>query len=356
MKKIFSIFLCLCLILGVGVSFVGCGKNYTPEEISTYYTQIKEADATKQFFSGNELVVDFSTVSPEVASDIMDPNEPAYILSQVYAPLLEASTKMITYKLQTNTLQLLIADFTQEAKNEMYLNLQALDTSLQELATVKDIFEKTDGTLRFTKLLTAYNNVLEKSFAFSETFAENYYINGIGYRDYSNPEQKIADSDCKEMLYYNNMLLGKIIFNFSVKEYQPENPLQPISTWYDTDTYMTTYLADYIDVCNKIHARDNSELLTPNLNASPDELKTRLQQMQTNLVSFKENTTVFYDAMANFNFQKYFKQTNKATYLEGCSQFEQSYFNVCNNFLNQRFSSRLLELDSLLTTYVDLCN
>ena len=49
MRKIISICLMICLVFTLGVVFVGCGENYTAEQISTYYTEIKEK---KSFIKG----------------------------------------------------------------------------------------------------------------------------------------------------------------------------------------------------------------------------------------------------------------------------------------------------------------
>ena len=249
MKKIISICLMLCLFVTIGSVFVGCEKNYSADDISVYYNQITQTnEETKQFFVANQLKVDFKTNNESVKTSFDDPTSPAYILNIVYEPMATASMKFLSAKIDISNIKALTNDMTQEARNNIYVNLQNLDASLQEFAKIKGIYERSDGTLQFTKLLTAYNKVIDSSFALNFEFADNYYLNtkGIGYKDFSVEDLTITDTDIKDMMYYNNMILAKIVFDFSVKTYEPSNPLTSIDNWYNTETYMTTYLHNYL--------------------------------------------------------------------------------------------------------------
>ena len=356
MKKIISICLMLCVCLTVGFVFVGCGENRTVDDLATYYTQIKETnEVTKQFFAGNKLRVDFSG-NAAVYADYENEDSHANILKRVYEPILTASSNFMAAKVSISNLKTLAGDMTQEARNNLYKKLQDLDNALQEFAKIKEIYERSDGTLQFTKLLTAYNKVIDASFELNIEFADNYYLNGIGYKDFSKVDAKIIDADCKDMMYYNNMLLAKIVFDFSVKTYEPNNPLTSINDWYNNSEQMTTYLADYITVAHKIEQAESKQLATTLYEANPNEIKQRLYQMQTTLPSFVENREMFYNGIENFSFSRYYKQTNKEIYLENCSEKEQSYFKISRNFLKDRFSERLALVEGLYDHYLTLCN
>lgn len=356
MKKIISICLMLCVCLTFGFVFVGCGDNYTSDDISKYYTNLKETnEVTKQFFAGNKLRIDF-TGNTTIKDAIEDENSHANILKRVYEPVLAASSAFMSAKISISNIKTLTNDMTQEERNEIYLKLKNLETSLQEFSKIKEIYERSDGTLQFTKLLTAYNNVIEASFDLNFEFADNYYLNGIGYKDFSEEDIKVIDADCKDMMYYNNMLLAKIVFDFSVKTYEPSNPLSSINDWYDSKEYMTNYLADYIEISNKIQQAEAKQLSTTLIDANPTEITQRLQLLQTTLSSFIENRDIFYKGTQNFSFAKYYKQTNKEVYIENCTDKEQSYYNVSKNFLDSRFNERLAALDGLYEHYLTLCN
>ena len=355
MKKIISICLMLCICLTVGFVFVGCGENYSVDDIATYYTQIKDTDkVTKQFFAGNKLRIDFSG-NTSVYDDYNDVDSHANILKVVYEPILDASSSFMAAKISISNIKTLTGDMTQEQKNNIYHKLQNLDIALQEFAKVKEIYERSDGTLQFTKLLTAYNKVIDASFELNIEFANDYYLNGIGYKDFSKEDVSVIDADCKDMVYYNNMLLAKIVFDFSVKTYEPSNPLTSIDDWYDSNEYMTEYLADYIEVANTVRQIESKQLSQTLYAANPNEIKQRLYQMQTTLESFIENRDMFYNGIENFSFSRYYKQTNKDIYLENCSEKEQSYFKITKNFLKDRFSERLDSLSELYDYYISLC-
>ena len=356
MKKIISICLMFCMLLGIGFVFTGCGDNYTIDDITTYYTNLKETDeVTKNFFAGHLIKVDFSE-NAEVYEQYNNEDSHANILKRVYDPILTASSQFMAAKVNISSIKTLTGDMTQEAKNNIYKKLQILETEIKEFAKIKDIYERSGGALQFTKLLTSYNNLIEASFDLNFEFADNYYLNGIGYKDFSAADVKIIDADCKDMMYYNNMVLAKIVFDFSVKSYEPSNPLTSINDWYNSDDYMTTYLAKYIEVARKIYTIESKKLASTLYEANPTEIKTRLYQMQTTLDSFVENREMFYNGTNNFSFSRYYKQTNKSVYIENCSEKEQSYFNISVNFLEDRFNVRLNTLNALYEHYLSLCN
>ena len=359
MKKIISICLMLCLFVTIGSVFVGCGKNYSADDISVYYNQITQTnEETKQFFVANQLKVDFKTNNESVKTSFDDQTSPAYILNIVYEPMATASMKFLSAKIDISNIKALTNDMTQEARNNIYVNLQNLDASLQEFAKIKGIYERSDGTLQFTKLLTAYNKVIDSSFALNFEFADNYYLNtkGIGYKDFSVEDLTITDTDIKDMMYYNNMILAKIVFDFSVKTYEPSNPLTSIDNWYNTETYMTTYLHNYLTLAKKINSVSGKQLASTLYQANPDEIETRLYQLQVTNESFLTNRDLFYNGTKNFNFSKYYNQTNQSIYLKNCSEKEQSYFNISKNFLDDRFVPRINTLTAFYNNYIALCN
>ena len=359
MKRIISICLMLCLFVTIGVMFVGCENNYSADDISVYYTQITQTnETTKQFFVANQLKVNFNSESGVVEEAFNDSTSPAYILNKVYEPMATASMKFLSAKINISNIKTLTTDMNQEARNNIYLGLQDLDVSLQEFAKIKDIYERSDGTLQFTKLLTAYNKVIESAFALNFEFADNYYLDkdGIGYKDFSASDLVATDTDIKDMMYYNNMVLAKIVFDFSVKTYEPSNPLTSIDNWYNQETYMTTYLHDYLTLAKKINSVSSKQLTNTLYQASPTEINTRLYQLQTTLNSFLENRDLFYNGTKNFNFSKYYNQTNQSIYLKNCSEKEQSYFNISKNFLEDRYVARINSLTAFYNNYIALCN
>ena len=98
---------------------------------------------------------------------------------------------------------------------------------------------------------------------------------------------------------------------------------------------MTTYLHDYLTLTKKINSVSSKQLANTLYQANPTEINTRLYQLQTTLNSFLENRDLFYNGTKNFNFSKYYNQTNQSIYLKNCSEKEQSYWLICNIFLHR---------------------
>ncbi len=308
----------------------GCNEPvHSPDEIDTLYSSLKTDKVTSQFFNGETIVVNFDATKV----DINNTRDKSYIFNKVYRYYLASSSRLFSevMKRVTNP-SFVIRNFSEKEVTNIYNSLQDVKNKLYKFAESKTIYEQSEGNLYYKDTLNDYNNLISSLYNFNTTFANAYFF-GVGKVDFS--QSNLTDSNIRDMLSYQLMIVSKVSFNYELVSFKLSNPLGEIMTWYNS----TTQLNDFITLANMcLNKLDSNNDLTPN-GANAVTITTLFTNIQNNAEKYNFECNKFDKALENFDVKAYFASSNKEVYLENCTALEKSSFNIMQYFLNGRYSA-----------------
>lgn len=328
MKKFYFTLLCLILCFCT-FGFVGCGdSDYSKADIDALYTTMKTSDATKQFFDGNFLKVDFDDEKIN-----LDATDKSYIFPQVYGYYLTSSSNLLSTVVdRVGKISYVVKNFSQDKLNSIYTKLSAVNGSLKNLAEQKFVYERSKGNLHYKNVISSYNSLINNLYSLNKTFANYYFVDSMGKADFS--KTNLTDSNVRDMLNYQLLNISKVSFNYELLNFMYTNPLGEVATWYNSTVSLKNYIELSIATLNKLK---NANDLASHIGTNSTNILNLFASMQRQEKEFEQEYTNFYQSIKAFNVKEYFSSTNKSAYIENCSNKEQSYFNIINNFLNGRY-------------------
>lgn len=331
MKKIFLSTI-LCLILCVcSLGLFGCKEvNYTKNDLDELYTSIKTEETTSQFFDGEKLVVNFD--SEKITFVSTDKN---YIFPEIYKYYLTTSSSLLSEVIKrVGSLSTLANNFSQSQINSIYNKLNDVKSKLNKLAQSKLIFEISNGNLHYKSLINSYNNLITSLYNLNNTFANFYFIDSLGKVDFSVTE--LTDSNIRDMLRYQLLKTSIVSFKYELLNFVTSNPLGEINTWFNS----TITLKNYVNLAKQtLTVLDNYENLASHAGSNKNNIRAYFLNMQIQQEEYDQEYSSFLKSINKFNVKSYLISTNKNAYLESSSYYQQSYYQIIENFLIGRYLS-----------------
>ena len=340
MKKIYFTFLCLILCFCT-FGFVGCGDaNYTKADIDALYTTMKTSEKTKQFFDGNYLKIEFDDEKLT-----LDATDKSYIFPQVYNYYLISSSNLLSTVVdRVGKISYVVKNFSQDKLNNIYTKMSAVNSSLKNIAEQKFVYETSEGNLHYKNVISSYNSLINNLYSLNKTFASYYFVDSMGKADFS--KTSLTDSNVRDMLNYQLLNISKVSFNYELLNFMYSNPLGEIATWYESTSSLKNYITLSISTLNKLK---NTNDLASHIGTNSTSVLNLFASMQKQEKEFEQEYNNFYKSVKAFNVKEYFSSPNKGAYIENCSDKEQSYFNIINNFLNGRYLAFTSGLNDVLS-------
>ena len=322
--------------------FVGC-KEYSKEDISTLYSSMQKSDITKPFFNGNSLQVNFDAQK----INLSDTTDKSRIFEDVYKYYLKSSSELMFGVVdRVKSISTAVKDFNKSQTTDIYKKLKNVNECLINLADSKSIYETSNGNLHYKNVLGNYNSLIKSLYSLNEAFAEYYFVDKIGKADFSKDE--LSDSNVRDMLRYQMLLLSKVSFNYELLNFESNNPMGSIQSWFNS----TYYLKDYVELCETTlgtlgNANDLGQSASPYI----QQVKNLFAKAQDQELEYKNEYKLFLTSLSKFNLKAYFTATNKSAYLESRTNTEKSCYQIMQNFLNGRYKAYVDAL-TLVNDYI----
>lgn len=357
MKRLALVFLALCMCLTPIMAY-GCDSGgHTLKDVYSKYESIAKGANTSEFFtnggstpsSTNPIRVTFN--SDVINEKKLDTSNSMYIITAVYEPLLEMSSKFYVstrgaFRLQIDTNKSTGASKSQI--NALYKKLERVEYALTALAQEKKTFELLEqgSGYRVNDFLVYYKEALDALFDFNMSYAELYLDGIFSYKDYSTQSIDISDAfdqeTAKVYFYYCEMRLGRIAFDYYVNSYSfsaDPKKIGDISAWLgsltELNNLMDIYRGSKVSSSANVYGDRQFKITSDNVS----RVRAALIDFQRSIDEFNNQTSMFYTAIGNFNLQEYFAEssTGKTYYLDNCTVVERACFDFAQNYLRIHF-------------------
>ncbi|MDR0850802.1 MAG: hypothetical protein LBN07_05020 [Christensenellaceae bacterium] len=327
MKKLFTVLL-VCCVCAVSFVFVGCGEDYSAEQIAEKYDQMKiNSEISDMFDAGHYLKISYD--SPAINLSVGVTNNPLRIVFDIYEPTLKAASQFLMTKLDDLAAQssTIFKEFDKDARNSIYKSLDELENELVKFNTVKQRFDRSNGQL-LEIYIREYNRLIEKILEVNNIFGTSYY-NAFMKKDYTNTATGDLVGPIADAILYGKGVCAEVFFNYYILNITIETPPQSIAKW-EAGFMNFSEFKDFAMSQNLGGAVTSTD-------------KTILMALVDGHDEFLQKYEVFKKNLKDVNYKEYYYNTiilnrDRELYLNSLSLMQRSLIRSGDEFVNSAFA------------------
>lgn len=343
MKKFF-VTLIMLLVIAMPVFLTGCDKEYKASDVKALYNTILADDTTKQYFKNGEFQVTYS--EPTVATAMSKSDSPLHILSLIYEPITQATSKMVFAQLNSAVFDTYIKNFSKDTISSLHTRLEKFNSTLKNFHIQKESFEKANkvnATGNFLpNLLASYNKLIDSIINLNNTFSQEYYKKVTLTSRAIDDKFVLATNDVANEIIQTRSYIAEFVFKIYVRNYTLSNPPSSVMGFYN-DSY-SSYLRSAINVLNK-------EYVSGKVGTKSDALTKQLIVLRETYTTYLADFNINLKAAKGFDYKEFFNEPSKTKYLQDLSVQKRDTFELNQNFMKTKYTARISMLSSLIDTF-----
>ncbi|NCB48128.1 MAG: hypothetical protein EOM55_00635 [Clostridia bacterium] len=330
-KKI-SVIGVFCVIIISSFLFCACNEeNYSKADVDTIYSAILDDYCdTKGYIDIN--INASKVVHTEAVSD-----DKYYIFPYILDNYVSFSSGLVfSVASRQNGILFSLGSFSQKELNDVYAKFSNVLTSLNSLDEIKNIYENSDGYLQYDELINAYFVLIDNLYSLSDSFSD-YYFDSLYSSNFS--ASNVAKGSLSDLFWFELFSLSKVSYIYDLKNMNSIESEGEVVTWFNNTRVLKTFVNDSADILSALKLNNDLSYGT-NLTH-----KTNLAGIISNMLdlksAFERDFNNFVIASSGFFLNEYLNATNRTSYLQNCSEFENSKFNLINEFILGRYEAFL---------------
>jgi len=328
-KKI-SIFSIFCVMMFSSLLFTACDQeNYSKADVDSVYSAILDD------YCDNKGYIDIDIDASKVVQADAVSDDKYYIFPYILDNYVSfASGIVFSVSSRQNGILFSLSEFSQDELNVIYAKLSNVLTSLNSLYEVKNVYENSNGFLQYHELINSYYNLIENLYSLSGSFSQ-YYFNSLYSSDFS--VSNVAKGSLSDVFWFELFSLSKVSYIYDLKNYVSVDGDGEVVTWFNNSRVLKTFVNDTSELLTALKLNNDLSYGTTSIN------KTTLAGTISNMLdlksTFERDYNTFVSASNGSFLGEYLKATNKTSFLENCSNFDKSKFNLINDFILGRYES-----------------
>lgn len=322
-KKI-SVIGVFCVMILSALLFTACDdKNYSKADVDSVYSAILDD------YCDNKGYIDINIDTSKVVHADAVSDDKYYVFPYILDKYVSfASGIVFSVASRQNGILFSLSTFSQDELNEVHAKFSNVLSNLDSLGDIKSVYENSDGYLQYFELINAYINLIDNLYSLSESFS-NYYFDPLYSGDFT--ASSVAKGSLSDVFWFELFSLSKVSYIYDLKNYVPSEAEGEVVSWFNNSRVLKTFVNDTADLMTALKL--NGDLSYGTTSAHKTTLAGIISNILDLKVTFERDYNNFVQASSGSFLGEYLIATNRTSYLENCSNFDKSKFNLINEFI-----------------------